>query len=197
MASDWLHRQAVSSPVLTAYLFSVFWQVERSHKWPDALPVTEDTLLWSSPSTLVNAAKYSAGPFGLQDLIISELSFWGLRIHWMWHCVVGSVLLTLWRTLKMKALWCFEIMGTTCQLTEHSTPEEWNLWGKWHIPTSTHISSPNKLSAVWQIVGFLSSYLQRAFKISKCEFTCTNLHRNRWFWQVMAVAMCQCCRGRF
>jgi hypothetical protein len=97
----------------------------------------------------------------------------------------------------MKALWCFEAMGITCQLTEHSTPEDWNVWGRWHTPTSTHICSPNKLPAVWQIVSFLSSYFQRTFKISKCEYTCTNLHRNRWFWQVMAVVMCQHGRGWF
>jgi len=87
--------------------------------------------------------------------------------------------------------------GTTCQLTEHSTPGDWNLWGRWHIPTSTHISSPYKLSAVWQIMSFLSSYFQRTFKTSKCEYTYTNLHKNRWFWQVMAVAMCQFGRGWF
>ena len=99
--------------------------------------------------------------------------------------------------LKMKALWCFEMMGTACQLTEHSTSEKWNLWGRWHISTSSHISSPNKLSAVWQIVSFLGSYFQTTFKTSKCEYTCTNLHRNRWFWQIMAVAMCHCGRGWF
>jgi hypothetical protein len=99
MTSDWPHRQAVSSPALTAYLISVFWQVERAHDWCNALPATEETPLWSSPSTLATAATYSAGPFGLRDLMFSELSFWGLRIHGMWHCVVGSVLLTFWITI--------------------------------------------------------------------------------------------------
>jgi len=98
MASDWPHRQTVCSPALTAYLISIFWQVEHVHKWYDVLPATEETLLWSSPSTLVTATTNSTGPFGLQDLMFSELSFWGLRIHGKWHCEVGWVLLTFWRT---------------------------------------------------------------------------------------------------
>jgi hypothetical protein len=150
-----------------------------------------------------NWCTYSKGSFGLQQLMFSEDSgymgcdtVWLVRGSWHFEGLLDpehESTMILWNDGNY--LPTDREQRTCILLTGHSTPADCNLWGRWNTPSSTHISSPNKLSVVQQTVSFICSKFQMTLKTSKCENTCTNLLRNRWFWQVMAVATCHCGMG--